>query len=35
MKTQKFEKKGKLSSEKNYVTNFFRIIEHDKTQGTS
>ena len=34
MKTQKFEKKGKHSSEKNYLTIFFRIIEHKKTQGT-
>ena len=36
MKTQKFfRKEGKFSIEKNYLTNFFCIIEHDKTQATN
>ena len=35
LKTQIFEKKGNLFTEKNYLTNFFRFIEHDKTQATN
>ena len=30
-----FRKKGKLSIEQNYLTNLFRIMEHDKTQATN
>ena len=34
LETQTFEKKGHPSSEKNYLTNFSRIIEHDRSRGT-
>ena len=33
MKTQIFEKKGNISSEKNLLAYFSRIIENDKRQG--
>ena len=34
LKTQILDKKGKLSSEKTYLTNLSQNIDYDKTQGT-